>query len=153
MGLASYLAQIKLAYGIGKWPAILFITLPTLLYAPTNFIAVWLHARMRINSVLYLAAAMQLAGTWLRCLSFIGDPEGKFWILMMGTFVFFLPNPLILNMTSKIANLWFAQNEIARATAISGLMAPLGSLLGLALTGVIATGVNVDDPVDCMNRL
>ena len=32
-------------------------------------------------------------------------------------------------------------------------MAPLGALLGLALTGVLAAGVDVDDPVDCMNRL
>ena len=32
-------------------------------------------------------------------------------------------------------------------------MAPLGSLVGLGLTGVIAAGVDVDDPVDCMQRL
>jgi len=32
-------------------------------------------------------------------------------------------------------------------------MAPLGALLGLAMTGVFAAGVDVDDPVDCMNRL
>ena len=92
-------------------------------------------------------------GTWIRPLSFIGEPEGKFWIMMLGTFIFFLPNPLILNSTSKIVNLWFAKDELARATAVAGLMAPLGALLGLALTGVLAAGVDVDDPVDCMNRL
>ena len=32
-------------------------------------------------------------------------------------------------------------------------MAPLGALIGLAVTGVLAAGIDVDDPVDCMERL
>ena len=49
--------------------------------------------------------------------------------------------------------MWFAEDELARSTAISGLMAPLGSLLGLAVAGVFSSGVDKDDPVDCFNRL
>jgi hypothetical protein len=37
--------------------------------------------------------------------------------------------------------------------AIAGLMAPLGSLIGLGLTGYIIIGINVNDPVECMSRL
>ena len=81
----------------------------------------------------------------------IGDP-GQFWFLFVGTFIFFIANPLILNSISVIANLWFADDERARCTAICGLMAPLGSLLGLAMTGVIAAGVNSDSQSDCLSR-
>ena len=100
-----------------------------------------------------LAAALQLLGTWIRALSFIGEPEGKFWILALGTFIFFLANPFILNSISIISNLWFGADELARSTAISGLMAPLGALLGLGVAGIFSAGVQIDDPVDCMQRL
>lgn len=62
-------------------------------------------------------------------------------------------NPFILNSISVVSNMWFAENELARSTAISGLMAPLGSLLGLAVAGVFSSGVDTEDPVDCYNRL
>lgn len=70
----------------------------------------------------------------------------------MGTVIFFAANPLVLNSISVIANMWFADEERARCSAISGLMAPLGSLIGLALTGVLSAGVNTDDAQDCFKR-
>ena len=57
VGFASYLGQIKLAYGIGKYTAIFFITMPTLLYAPVNFVSAWFHKHFAINKVLYIAAS------------------------------------------------------------------------------------------------
>ena len=119
-----------------------------------NFVAAWFFAHWKIHHVLFLAAIAQIIGTWVRCLSFIGDePEGKFWILALGTFIFYLVNPFILNSISIVSNMWFAENELARSTAISGLMAPFGSLLGLAVAGVFSSGVDTEDPVDCFNRL
>jgi len=49
--------------------------------------------------------------------------------------------------------MWFPEEERARAMAISGLMAPLGSLLGLGLAGIIIIGLDVNDPIECMNHL
>lgn len=72
--------------------------------------------------------------------------------MFAGTTIFFSANPLILNSISVIANLWFGDDERARCTAICGLMAPLGSLLGLAMTGVIAAGVDSDNQQDCLSR-
>ena len=40
--------------------------------------------------------------------------------------------------------MWFSDEERGRATAIAGLMAPLGALLGLAMTGAIAAGVDLE---------
>ena len=68
------------------------------------------------------------------------------------TTIFFTANPLILNSIAVIANVWFADDERAQAMAIASLMAPLGSLLGLTISGVIAAGVDETDPVDCYNR-
>jgi len=67
--------------------------------------------------------------------------------------LFALTNPFVLSVISLIANLWFGEHERAKATAIIGLMAPVGSLLGLTLAGVLAAGVDTADPVDCMDRL
>ena len=91
-------------------------------------------------------------GGWLRALSFLGD-QGTYWVLVLGTFVFFVANPFILNSISIIANMWFADNERARCIAISGLTGPFGSLLGLALTGVISIGIDIDDVAMCTSRL
>ena len=86
-------------------------------------------------------------------MSFIGEPEGKFWILALGTFIFFLANPFVLNSISLIANMWFGADELARATALAGLMAPLGALIGLAITGSFAAGVDIESSQDCLKRL
>lgn len=59
----------------------------------------------------------------------------------------------MLGSIGLVSNLWFGDHERARATAIMGLMAPVGSLLGLGLTGVIAAGVDSSDPQDCNKRL
>ena len=117
-----------------------------------NFFANWFFTNWKLNYVLYLAAFLQLAGGWIRTISFFGDP-GNFWLLFLGTFVFFVANPFILNSISVIANTWFADNERARATAIAALMTPVGCLCGLGMTGVIARGMDKDSPIVCMERL
>jgi len=64
-----------------------------------------------------------------------------------------LTNPFVLSVISLIANLWFGDHERNRAAAIIGLMAPVGSLIGLGLAGALAAGVDSADPIDCMDRL
>ena len=115
-----------------------------------NFAAAWSFSHMRLHHVLYLAAALQFIGGWIRVLGFLDD---KFWIEALGMLIFFVASPMILNSISLIANLWFADNERARATAISGLMPSLGSIIGLGMTGVIAAGVDEDSSADlCMEK-
>ena len=102
--------------------------------------------------MLYLAAFLQFTGGWIRATSFLSDP-GEYWLMFLGTLLFFMANPFILNSISVIANTWFADDERARATAIAALMTPIGCLCGLGLTGVVAHGMVKDDPTDCMQRL
>jgi MFS family permease len=140
-----------LAFGVQKYAVILLIVLPTILYPFCNFAASWFFAHWRFHKVLYLASTIMLTGSWVRALSFVGDQF--FWPMFLGTFIFFTAVPFILNSMSIVSNMWFPDNERARATAISGLMAPLGSLVGLGMTGAIAAGMDVDDKEQCMNRL
>lgn len=65
----------------------------------------------------------------------------------------FLANPFVLNSISIIANVWFPEKERGQATAIAGLMAPLGNLIGYIIAGTLAAGVDSEDPIDCMQRL
>ena len=113
------------------------IVTPTFLYAPMNFAAASLFAHWKNHHVLKFAASVQLIGCWIRVFSFFG--QEWFWLVALGTIIFFIANPLVLGSISVISNLWFSDDERAKATAIAGLMAPLGSLIGLALTGVFAT--------------
>lgn len=116
-----------------------------------NFASASCFAHMKIDYVLKMAAVFQLVGCWIRPLSFLGPDY--FWLLTLGTFVFFISNPLVLNAITTIANLWFSDDDRAKATAIAGLMAPLGSLLGLGLTGAISTGMEEQPEQDiCMDK-
>lgn len=155
VGFSSYAAQIVTAYGIKAWPVFIVVVLPGLVYAPTNLPAFWFFARYKVHQLLICAALMQVLGGWIRTLSFVDEENysGTYWMLVFGQFIFFVANPFILNSISIIANMWFAEEERARAMAIAGLMAPLGSLLGLGLAGIIIIGLDVDDPIECMNHL
>jgi hypothetical protein len=144
--------QIVKVYGISRWAVIALIVMPGLLYTPSNFAAAWFFAHWKIHHVLICAAVLQVVGGWIRALSLIGD-EGTYWVLFLGTFIFFVANPFIVNSISIIANMWFADDERARCIAISGLCSPFGSLLGLGLTGVIAVGIDIDDIPMCRSRL
>ena len=150
VGFSSFLAQIMTAYGVDKWAVIFLIVLPTVLFVPCNFGAAYFFNNWTVNHVLMLAALLQLIGCWIRALSFIND---TYWLLMLGTFIFFTSNAFVLNSITVIANMWFSDTERARATAIAGLMAPLGSLLGFVLAGAFAAGVDSKDQADCMTRL
>ena len=86
-----------------------------------NFASASCFAHMKIDYVLKMATVFQLVGCWIRPLSFLGPDY--FWLLTLGTFVFFISNPLVLNAITTIANLWFSDDERAKATAIAGLMA------------------------------
>ena len=152
VGFSSYLVEVRTAFGVQKWPIVVFIVMPTFLYLPMNFVAAWAFAKFKIHRVLQFAALLQLVGAWFRVISLFGSND-MFWPMLIGSFIFFLASPFVLNAISIIGNLWFADDERARSTAISGLMAPLGSLVGFATCGVIATGVDSDDPVDCLERL
>ena len=149
VGFSSYVSQIKLAYGVDQWAVMALIFVPTVLYAPMNFASASFFSRWKIHHTLKLAACMQLIGSWTRALSFIG-PE-YYWLIAIGSIIFSMANPLILNSISIVANLWFSDDERARATAIAGLMAPIGTLIGLGLAGALSTGVDPDIKSECMS--
>ena len=125
------------------------IFVPTVLYAPMNFASASYFSRKKIHHTLRMAASIQLLGSWIRALSFVGPQY--YWLVAFGSVIFALANSLIMNSISTIANLWFADDERARATAIAGLMVPMGTLLGLGLAGAISTTIDPDIKSECMH--
>ena len=79
-------------------------------------------------------------GGWTRAFSFIGT---DFRVLGLGAAIFSISNPLVLNSTRMIANMWFAEDERGTAAAIAGAMVPVGCVLGLVMTGMLSTDVDV----------
>ena len=64
----------------------------------------------------------------------------------MGTAIIFLANPIVLNSMSQFSNIWFADKERSKATAIAGLMTPFGSFLGLTISAALTVGVELTSP-------
>ena len=76
------------------------------------------------------------------------------WPLLVGTTIFFLASPSIYASIGLISNLWFADDERGKSTAVGGLMAPLGSVIGFIVCGAVAAGLDPDnpDPAECMAK-
>ena len=129
----------------------MLVLMPTIMYPTLNFATTYVFKLLRIQYVMYICAALQIIGCWLRALSFAGD--GEIWLMLLGTFIFLATQTLCMNSISTIANTWFSENEIGQSTAISSLVMPVGSIVGLGLAGVVAAGIDVDDPVECMDCL
>ena len=58
VGFASYLEQMKTAFGVEQWPVTLLIVMPSFLYLPMNFVSAWAFANYRIDRVLQFAALL-----------------------------------------------------------------------------------------------
>jgi len=86
------------------------MVLPGIVYAPVTYITTVLLARWKMHHVLKLAALLQLVGSWTRVLSFI---RTDFWLLGLGTGIFFISMPLVFNSISLVAKMWFSDEERA----------------------------------------
>ena len=120
------------------------ITTPTLMFAPITYITTVTMADWKSHNLLKLATIVQVVGGWIRVLSFTWG-DGQFWVLFLGTTIFFVSLPIALNSISLVVNIWFGESERSRATAIASLMVPMGCFIGLAMTGLMAAGVDEND--------
>jgi hypothetical protein len=88
-----------------------------------NFGASKLYHHFPRWAVLYLACALQLVGAWLR-MGFVWS--GHFNFVLLGQALIFASGPITHNVISTFANVWFADNERATATALMILANPAG---------------------------
>ena len=154
VGFSSFVKELKTAYNISNsLYIVVLIVQPMLLYVPFNFVAAWMFAHMKIHHTLLAAAIAQLVGAWIRSASVWANFNNSFWLLWLGTFLFQISNPVVLNAISVVTNLWFAENERAKATSLAGIAVTLGSISGFAITGIVAAGVESSDVQDCQERV
>lgn len=143
--------QLTLAFDINESWVITLLILPSLLYIPMSFVTASLYNNLLVHHVVYIAAIIQLVGCWIRIFAFYSNQ--RFWPILIGTAIYVLALPLSANAVSLIANLWFPDDERATATSLMSLSMPLGTLISLLITGIVAAGLDETDPVDCFNRI
>ena len=90
-------------------------------------------------------------GCWVRSLAFHAGHQ--FWPILAGTAIYVLALPMCTNAISLIANLWFSDDQRATATSLISLSMPLGTMLSLLITGLIAAGLDDTDAADCLERI
>ena len=76
-----------------------------------------------------MSAGAQTIGSWLRY--FILLKTNNFYGLIFAQGIIASIGPFIGNMPSKLATIWFSDNE--RAMAIGSLSLPIGAIIGLAI--------------------
>ena len=62
---------------------------------------------------------------------------GSFYPIIVGTFILSLANPIYLSAQNIICNKWFADNERALATTITGIGIPVGSITAFVWSGIV----------------
>jgi len=73
----------------------------------------------------------------------------SFPILFSAQVIALLPNAVIMNAVSALVNQWCAEDEKGKGTAFCSLAITIGAILGLAVSGVIAGGMDPNDPIQC----
>ncbi len=74
-----------------------------------------------------------LIGTWGRFGLLVLIDENDFWMVLLPTILIALGQPFYILMASRVASVWFGENERGTATAIGSVGLPLGTILGLYL--------------------
>jgi Na+/melibiose symporter-like transporter len=95
---------------------------------------------MKRDTVLRIAAFLQITGAWLRYGVKISD---GFWWVLLGSYVNQAATPIFLNAVSITSTVWFDDKQRNLSTSLSSLSYVAGALFCLTITGII-TG-NLDE--------
>ncbi|XP_059209681.1 heme transporter FLVCR2 isoform X1 [Centropristis striata] len=131
-------------YNIGplgiEWLSMIYF----LTYIPLILPVTWLIDNRGLRDVLVVGAAFNCIGAWVK--TGTADPD-TFPMTLFGQFVCSVATVYILGIPSKLASLWFGQQEVSTACSIGVLGNQLGIAIGFLLPPILVP--NVDD----MNEL
>ena len=130
-------------FGIGDSAIIALQTIPNGTFIPMSIIVSLMFHYMKDVYVYRLSAIIMLLGSWLRLLAFTGSTS--FWVLLSSNSFFVLSAPILLNGLSRMIISWFQVRESNTATAVIGIGATFGGLLGNGIPGIFAAGLDVHD--------
>jgi MFS family permease len=104
------------------------------MFVPSNFVVIPYIKKNGLKATMHLGAITMMVGTWMRLLVW---PIESFWVVSFGTAVAAFGQVCFLNSTSRIATLWFGDNQRALATSIGSLSTPLGGMFGFIIPSLI----------------
>ena len=122
----------------------MMITMNHIIYGPVSMLVSWMFKNMKSVNVFRTAAVLMAVSAWLRLLAF--TEHKMFSVLFVFNTVFTMAGPVIYNGLSILTISWFKEKEKAKAASIFGLGGAVGGLLGVAIPGVVAIGLDKHDP-------
>ncbi|XP_029316048.1 choline/ethanolamine transporter flvcr2a isoform X2 [Cottoperca gobio] len=111
-----------------------------LTYIPLILPVTWLLDNRGLRDIVVVGAAFNCIGAWIKTSA--ADPN-MFAMTFLGQFVCSVATVYILGIPSKLASLWFGQEEVSTACSIGVLGNQMGIAIGFLLPPILVP--NVDD--------
>ncbi|KAI8075000.1 major facilitator superfamily domain-containing protein [Gongronella butleri] len=104
--------------------------------------AAWCYERLGLKMSLILAAGLNAIGCWLRCLSIVVPEHSRFAMMMFGQIVAGVGGPIVYNIATKLAAVWFCTKDRPIANMLISIQ--LGMVLApLVLPRIVSTPEDV----------
>ncbi|XP_038147374.1 feline leukemia virus subgroup C receptor-related protein 2 isoform X3 [Cyprinodon tularosa] len=118
------------------WLSMIYLLTYIFLIVPV----IWLLDHRGIRDVMVVGSAFNCIGAWIK--TGTADPD-MFTVTFLGQFVCSVATVHILGIPSRLASLWFGQQEVSTACSIGVLGNQLGIAIGFLLPPILVP--NVDD--------
>jgi hypothetical protein len=109
-------------------------------FIPFNFIAIKILSSAGLRVCLLIAAALTIAGVWLRLMVQVTD---SFSYVIAGQVLIACGQPFFFNTISHLSSAWFGEKERVTAVTIMSNSIPVGSLIANVIPSLVITD---DDP-------
>ena len=129
VGFSAVSQIIAEVYDTTEFMLSLCVLVFLIMYVPSNFVVLWVLNKYGLRITLMTGAVLSIIGVWSRFLIIIFP---KFGVILISTSLIAFAQPFWSNTTSKLATVWFADNERAMATALGSLALPIGCIMGFA---------------------
>ncbi|KAJ8025986.1 Solute carrier family 49 member A3 [Holothuria leucospilota] len=123
-----------------NWLSIVYLVVSI----PIGFVSIWVMDNLGIRVTILFGAWSNFIGIGIRCLSGIAglSESARFPVVMVGQTIAALAQPFLLFVPTKLAALWFAENQRAIANAIGSMSNPFGILLSFLLSALLVSEPN-----------
>jgi len=126
-----YANEIKAAYNVETWHVSYTMFIYTVMYVVFNIPAVYLFNRFGLQIPTIIASICYITGAWVRL--FANSFEHGFIMVMIGQTIAGFGWTFMVQAPTKVAALWFGDNERSLATTIASLSGPIGCIIGFVL--------------------
>ncbi|PIK51349.1 putative major facilitator superfamily domain-containing protein 7 [Apostichopus japonicus] len=120
-----------------NWLSIVYLVVTI----PIGFVSIWVMDNLGIRSTILIGAWFNFVGIAVRCfsgLSGISD-DARYPIVMTGQTIAAVAQPFLLFVPTKLAAVWFAEDQRAIANAIGSMSNPFGILMSFLISALLVS--------------